>query len=571
MMSLGQIAPDLLRDIAVKNGACIRPVLSRLTDTSTGEQTVVPIPCGSTQERQCPPCADRNRRLRMQQCREGWHRTDEPLTDHDTDNETDETDDSAEEAADSNDSDTDTESESARRIRSTRRRQDVPDLPRAPMADRTIGQAFTAVNGRIYRPSMFLTLTLPSYGRVRNDGTPVDPSTYNYRRAALDALHFPKLVDRFVQNLRRCAGYKVQYFATVEAQRRLAPHLHAAVRGVIPRQIVRDVVAATYHQLWWPQCGRPVYTGTGHATFDTHQGCWLHPTTHQPMRTTDDRLPVWDHTRDQYVDPATNRPLPTWDQALDAIGADPTAEPAHVVRLGEQLDYQGIIADSEDQVNRAIGYLTKYLTKDIADTYRDPDADPGDPDGGITPTQAAHLNRLHREVRWLPCSPSCANWLRYGVQPKDAGPKMTPGHCPAKAHDRHHLGLGGRRVLVSRQWTGKTLSEHRADRAEVVRQTLAAAGIEAPDRDRCSARATDPDNPAGGPRFVWFPMNPNDADAPTYRRVMADTITERARWRIEYEHAKQALQRAGPAPPGDGPGSNSAIDNEDSDAAHKAA
>jgi len=43
---------------------------------------------------------------------------------------------------------------------------------------------------------MFLTLTLPSYGAAR-DGVPADPESYDYRRAALDALHFPKLVDRF--------------------------------------------------------------------------------------------------------------------------------------------------------------------------------------------------------------------------------------------------------------------------------------------------------------------------------------------------------------------------------------
>ena len=77
MSSLGQVAPDVLHDLAVRNGVCVRPVLSRLTDTTTGEQTVVPIPCGSTQERQCPPCADRARKLRMQQCRVGWHRDDE--------------------------------------------------------------------------------------------------------------------------------------------------------------------------------------------------------------------------------------------------------------------------------------------------------------------------------------------------------------------------------------------------------------------------------------------------------------------------------------------------------------
>ena len=145
-------------------------------------------------------------------------------------------------------------------MRSTRRRQDAPELPRLPMEDRTIGRVFTAPDGKTYRPSMFLTLTLPSYGRVNAEGVPVDPEHYDYRRAALDALHFPKLVDRFWQNLRRCAGYEVQYFATVEAQRRLAPHLHAAIRGTIPRTIVRQVRAATYHQLWWPEHELPLYT-----------------------------------------------------------------------------------------------------------------------------------------------------------------------------------------------------------------------------------------------------------------------------------------------------------------------
>jgi hypothetical protein len=106
---------------------------------------------------------------------------------------------------------------------------------------------------------MFITLTLPSYGRVTAEGVPVDPGRYDYRRAALDALHFPRLVDRFWQNLRRCAGYQVQYFATIEARRRLAPHLHAAARGAIPRPVVSEVKAATYHQVWWPAHDQPTY------------------------------------------------------------------------------------------------------------------------------------------------------------------------------------------------------------------------------------------------------------------------------------------------------------------------
>lgn len=498
--TLGQIAPDVLHELAVRNGVCVRPVLSRMTDTATGEQTVVPIPCGSTQERQCPPCADRARKLRMQQCREGWHRDDEvPGLEDEPD---DEPGDLGDEPGD--DVDLVDEEEPARRVRSTRRRQDAPDLPRVPMENRTVGATFRAPNGRTYRPSMFLTLTLPSYGKVRPDGTPADPESYDYHRAAMDALHFPKVVDRFWQNLRRCAGYKVQYFASVEAQRRLAPHLHAAVRGVIPRQTVKDVAAATYAQLWWPQCEHPVYVG--------------------------DELPTWDEVAGRFVDPVHGTMLPTWDEALDAIGDDPAAIPAHVVKLGTQVDYQGIIASSEDKVGKAIGYLTKYLAKSIADTYGDDDE--------ITPAQALHLDRLHREVRWLPCSPTCSNWLRFGVQPQGAEAGTRPGWCGSKAHDRHHLGLGGRRVLVSRQWTGKTLTEHKADRAEVVRQTLAAAGVEMPDSDRFSASAADDD---GQPRFIWTTVDPRtDDDLPTWGGLMTRAVVERIRWRTEYEQAKRA-------------------------------
>ncbi|HKH53934.1 MAG TPA: replication initiator [Propionibacteriaceae bacterium] len=44
---------------------------------------------------------------------------------------------------------------------------------------------------------------------------------------------------------------------------------------------------------------------------------------------------------------------------------------------------------------------------------------------------------------------------------RPADPALIPGRRPSKAHDREQLGVGGRRVLVSREWSGKTLSEHR--------------------------------------------------------------------------------------------------------------
>jgi hypothetical protein len=134
--------------------------------------------------------------------------------------------------------------------RSTRRRQDAPNLPRRPVERRTVGRVFA---GR-YRPSTFLTLTLTldSYGRVDAHGAAVDPDHYDYRRAARDAIHFPALLDRCWQNTRRCVGWDVQYFGTVEPQKRGAPHFHAAIRGAISRAELRQVAAATYHQVWWP-------------------------------------------------------------------------------------------------------------------------------------------------------------------------------------------------------------------------------------------------------------------------------------------------------------------------------
>ncbi|WP_210414772.1 replication initiator [Microlunatus elymi] len=232
--TMPRITPEMARELAVEQKVCIRPLLRRVLDQQTGQETRVALPCGSTRESVCPSCADKARRLRIQQCAEGWHRDIEPDAGQPTRESMDDDDDL--ESADD-----DLDDSGARRVRSTRRRQDAADLPRVPVEDRTVGRVFETPDGRRYRPSMFVTITLPSYGKVKPNGAPVDPSTYDYRRAALDALHFPKLVDRFWQNLRRCAGFKVQYFAAVEPQKRLAPHLHAAIRGAIPRETIRQV------------------------------------------------------------------------------------------------------------------------------------------------------------------------------------------------------------------------------------------------------------------------------------------------------------------------------------------
>ncbi len=73
------ITGEVVRDYAAKAGVCVRPLLRQVTDRETGQTTSVVIRCGSTRESRCPPCADKARRLRMQQCAEGWHLADDPL------------------------------------------------------------------------------------------------------------------------------------------------------------------------------------------------------------------------------------------------------------------------------------------------------------------------------------------------------------------------------------------------------------------------------------------------------------------------------------------------------------
>ncbi|HKS45458.1 MAG TPA: replication initiator, partial [Amycolatopsis sp.] len=507
---------------AEKHGVCVRPFTMEAGDPDTGELRYVAVPCGSTVESVCAPCAKKAKALRMVQCREGWHLDQEPdftptpptedqtalvtfradlvaayraAVDYGDQGQADELRDEIRGV-----------DEELRQLgvrgrlpspdlpdkrtpkRSTRRRQDAPNLPRRKVAKTTVGREYA---GR-FRPSMFVTLTCDTYGRVRDDGTPVEPGSYDYRRAARDAVHFSALVDRWWQNLRRVVGWDVQYFATVEPQKRAAPHLHTALRGAIPHEVIRQVTAATYHQVWWPNHDRLVYHG--------------------------DRLPVWEPRSKSFVDPETREPLSEWDQAAEEV-----EEPAHVVTFGRQVHSKGILGGTEE-AGRHIGYLTKYLTKSTGEVVE-----------ATSVQQREHHDRLHAELTVTPCSPRCAVWLLYGIQPKGANSRTTPGHCKGRAHRRTTLGLPGRRVLVSRKWSGKTLADHKADRKRFVRDMLAAVGIVKPEQD-----------PA---RLIWRKLQPGDRDAPPRAHLLMRAIAERIAWRAEYDRA--LLAAAGP--PGDGP------------------
>ena len=77
---LALVTGAMAREVAAAHGVCGRPLIRRVLDRDTGTDTQVAIPCGSTRERVCPSCAAKARRLRIQQCAEGWHRDTEPET-----------------------------------------------------------------------------------------------------------------------------------------------------------------------------------------------------------------------------------------------------------------------------------------------------------------------------------------------------------------------------------------------------------------------------------------------------------------------------------------------------------
>ncbi len=75
------LAREVVRQAAIENGVCIRPVSVRKVDRTTGAAELVDLPCGATLASKCPSCAERARRLRIAQCREGWHLDAEPIQD----------------------------------------------------------------------------------------------------------------------------------------------------------------------------------------------------------------------------------------------------------------------------------------------------------------------------------------------------------------------------------------------------------------------------------------------------------------------------------------------------------
>jgi hypothetical protein len=104
-------------------------------------------------------------------------------------------------------------------------------------------------------------------------------------------------------------------------------------------------------------------------------------------------------------------------------------------------------------------------------------------------------------------------------------PGLVPGACKGKAHRYDHLGYAGRRVLVSRKWSGKTLADHRGDRQAWLTEML---GLPATD----------------SARYRWEQVQPDDEDyLPSGRRLLR-SVADRLQWENALAEARRRAQEA---------------------------
>ncbi|BCJ29664.1 replication initiator [Actinocatenispora sera] len=170
-------------------------------------------------------------------------------------------------------------------------------------------------------------------------------------------------------------------------------------------------------------------------------------------------------------------------------------------------------AGGSESAEKTIRYITKYIAKDITDAVA-----PG------SRAQEDHLARLAAELQTLPCSPTCANWLLYGCSPRTR--RLRRGRDGARqgasaAHPRVHRAA----VLVSRQWSNKTLSDHRADRKAWVKALLALSATGETTIGEHDQAAGDP------PPFEYELASRDDPDVPPPHVHFLRKIAERQAWR----------------------------------------
>ena len=487
-------SPEMVRAAAEVAGVCARPVISRVTDLETGETQVVPIACGHTREDRCRPCAERARRLRMQQCREGWHLDTEPEW-----AEADE----RRRGQPTRTARRDDDEDGSRRVRSTRRRQDAPELPRVPAEDRTIGRVFTAPDGKTYRPSMFVTLTL----RVLRAGDAPRACPSTRTATTTGGRRSTRCTSRswWTGSGRTCGAAPATRSSTsppsspsVAWRRTCTPRSGGRSLG----RSLRQVRAATYHQVWWPPHDEPVYV---------------------------DRLPVWTEPR---LRRSRHRRA-----AADLGGGARRARCRPRRRAGARGAVRG--------AGRHQGPDRRHAGRRAG--HRLPVQVPQQGDRRHLRRRATTSRRpgWRTSTAWPKRSAGCRarRRARTGCGSASNPPPPRRGWCRGTASTRRTTGTTSGSAAAGcwcpGKWSGKTLAGHKADRVAVVRQALEEAGIDPDDHDEMSVVGTDG-------RWSWELLGRNRVDAATYAAAISQSIHTRQRWLREYEEAKAAARAGGP-------------------------
>ena len=273
-----------------------------------------------------------------------------------------------------------------RRPRSTRRRQDAPDLPRGKVSKRTVGRTYAAPDGKTFRPSMFLTLTCPT--ATAGSATTARRSTR--ARTTIGGRRGTRCTSPRCStgSCRTCAASSARTCSTSPPSNR-----NDGSRRTCTSRCAAPSPAPSCGRSWprpTTRCGGRPPTPSGSTATSCRSG------------TSTRRLPRPGHRRS----PAHLGRGPRRDRRRrTSRGTWPGS--------GTRFDAQGVLAGSKDAA-RCIGYLTKYLTKQRRPTATRPTPTPGAPTPTGSPTRCG-TSRARRR---------CANWLRYGVQPKNARPGL---------------------------------------------------------------------------------------------------------------------------------------------------
>ena len=378
--------------------------------------------------------------------------------------------------------------------RSTRRRQDAPNLPRRPgrAAHRRAGLRGRQVPA-LDVPHAHLRQLRPG-GRRRRRARPRHATTTAAPPGTRSTSR--RCVDRFWQNtapLRRLGGPVLRHHRTATPRRpalpRRPPRHHPPRRAARHRRrhLPPGVVAAPRRDQLHRASGAAVGRRRARVRRPRHRRAAAH------LR-----------RRRRRARPSRRTSSP----------------------FGPQVHVKGILGGTEE-AGRHIGYLTKYLTKSRRQAAGLAD--------DLTERQREHRRRLVAELERTPCSPQLPD-LAALRHPAPQGPphRPMPGVCKGKAHQartpRHRRPPRPRLPEVVEQDPRRP--PRRADR---VRSATA--------RSRPTCGPATPSTTAPSPGRRPDPATPTSPPDPA---LLLHAISQRQRWKADY----LAAQLAAGEPPG---------------------